>query len=336
MDAYDIAGACHAVTAFLDALNNWYIRRSRPRFWRPERDADKQAAYDTLFTALETLCRVAAPLLPLVTDEIHRGLTGEDSVHLLDWPDPAALPADADLVRDMDTVRDVCSTAFSMRRAEGVRIRQPLPSLTIAGPGVERLAPYLELVRDEVNVKEVRRSPEIEAFATFRLQVNARALGPRLGPEMKRVLAAARQGQWKRRDDGAVEVAGQRLEEGEYELKLEPREGVACQALPSGDLIVVLDFALTDALVQEGLARDVVRIVQQARRDAGLEVSDRIRLGLELPSEVAQAVAAFRDHVAENVLAEEIRLDGAGAEEGAFRQETSLGGRPVRVTITRS
>ncbi len=334
MDVYDLAGACQAVVDYVDALNNWYIRRSRPRFWKAERDADKQAGYDTLWTALETLCRVAAPLLPMLTDEIHRGLTGGDSVHLADWPDADALPEDAELVADMDRVRDVCSTSFAMRRAEQVRVRQPLRSLTVAGAGALRLEPFLALIADEANVKEVKLSPEIDEFASFRLQVNARAAGPRLGPDMKKVLAAAKQGQWKRTDQG-LEVAGHRLEEDEYELKLVPKGDVACAALPSGDLVAVLDFSLDDALRNEGIARDVVRVVQQARRDADLAVSDRIALSLTLPDAWRAAVEAHRDHVCEQTLAASLDL-GGNAPPGATRSEARVGDEVVSVALEKT
>jgi isoleucyl-tRNA synthetase len=333
LDAYDVAGACQAVLEYLEALNNWYIRRSRPRFWKSERDADKQAAYDTLFTALTTLCRVASPLLPFLTDEIYRGLSGK-SVHLSDWPDTAVLPADAELVRDMDRVRDVCSTALGMRRQQNVRVRQPLAKLVVAGPDAQRLAPYLDLVRDEVNVKQVELSEEIEAFATFRLQLNARVLGPRLGGEMKKALAAAKTGDWKRDADG-VTVGGQRLLEGEYTLLLEAKPGVACQALASGEMIAVLDFTLTDALVQEGVARDLVRLVQQARRDAGLHVADRIHLSLALPESASAAVRAFAAYVQGETLAS--RLDFSGALDGdAFQVEAELGGAKVRLALAKA
>jgi isoleucyl-tRNA synthetase len=334
MDDYDIAGACQAVLDHLEALNNWYIRRSRPRFWKSEVDADKQAAYDTLWTALTTLCRVTSPLLPFLTDEIYRGLTGGESVHLGEWPDAEALPEEAELVADMDRVRDVCSTALALRRQHDVRVRQPLARLTVAGPGAERLRPYLDLIEDEVNVKAVELSGEIEAFASFKLQANARVLGPRIGPEMKKVLAAARAGEWTR-DGDAVVVAGQRLEEGEYTLLLEAKEGVACQALGSGELIAVLDFTLTDALVQEGLARDVVRVVQQARRDAGLHVADRIRLSLGLSDGSAEAVRAFADYVQENTLAIELDLEGRLDGAGVFSAEAEIGGSAVRVALAK-
>jgi len=335
LDAYDIAGACQSVLAYLDALNNWYIRRSRPRFWASEASADKQAAYDTLFTCLCALMRVASPLVPFLSDEIYRGLTGK-SVHLADWPDANALPADAALVADMDRVRDACSTALAMRRAQNVRVRQPLASLTIAGPNAARLAAFTSLIEDEVNVKRVIAEPAIEAFASFQLAVNARALGPRLGQEMKTVLAAAKAGKWERSADGSVTVGGQRLTGDEFTLRLVPKPGVACQALASGEMIVVLDFALTRELEQEGVARDLVRAIQQARRDAGLAVSDRIRLALGLPDAQREAARAFSAYIAENVLAVEIDLDGRLDVTGMHVSEAALDDGAVRLSLIRA
>ena len=336
LDAYDIAGACQSVIAYLDALNNWYIRRSRPRFWAAEQSADKQAAYDTLFTCLRALMRVASPLVPFLSDEIHRGLTGGASVHLADWPDANALAADAALVADMDRVRDVCSTALAMRRAQNVRVRQPLAELTIAGPNAARLAAFTSLIEDEVNVKAVRSESAIEAFASWSLAVNARALGPRLGQEMKTVLASAKAGSWTRSAGGGVVVAGHELTGDEFTLRLVPKPGVACQALASGELIVVLDFALTEQLEQEGVARDVVRAIQQARRDAGLAVSDRIRLSLGLEPAQREAARAFAAYIAENVLATTLDLEGTLDTRGMSASEAKLDEGSVRIALAKA
>jgi len=338
LDAYELASACRRVDGFLDALNNWYIRRSRDRFWRrggPD-DPDKRDAYDTLYTVLVTLCRAVSPLLPLVSEEIHQGLTGERSVHLCDWPDAGGLPADPEGVAAMDRARDVCSAALALRAARGARVRQPLASLTVAGRDASRLRPFADLVADEVNVKEVHLTEEIGELATFTLRVNARAAGPRLGPDTKKVIAASKQGRWEAADDGGVVVEGIRLEPGEYDLLLEPAEGVACEPLPGHDAIVVLDLELSPELEQEGVARDVVRVVQQARKEAGLHVSDRIRLGLALPEPVRAAVDRFRDYVAEQTLAAELSLEGAPAADGAFRHSARIGGQEVAVTLERA
>jgi isoleucyl-tRNA synthetase len=334
LDRYDLVAACGRVVTHIDALNNWYIRRSRPRFWKAQRDQDKQDAYDTLYTALVVLCRAASPLLPLVTEEIHRGLTGEESVHLCDWPDHGSSAADSELVAQMDRVRDVCSAALALRAAENARVRQPLASLIVAGANNEAIRPYLDLLADEVNVKHVELSDEIDAYATFGLKVNSRALGPRLGKQMKTVLQAAKRGEWKSDESGVV-VAEQRLAVGEYSLTLQPREGVACQALPGNDAIVVLDLTLTEELVQEGMARDVVRVVQQARKEAGLHIADRIRLALPLEGDWRAAVERFRDYVSEQTLATELSLGATDASRGGFLYPTKLGDQAVQISVER-
>jgi len=335
-DAYDIPGACAEIASFIDALNNWYIRRSRDRFWAAEGSADKRDAYDTLYTVLVTLLRVASPLLPLVTEEIHRGLTGEDSVHLQDWPVAASLPADPELVRAMDRAREVCSAALALRRAQDVRVRQPLRTLVVAGAGVERLRPFAALVADEVNVKSVDLSGEIERYASFRLQVNARSVGKRLGKKTQSVIAAAKAGRWTRRPDGTVEVEGEVLAGEDFSVLLEAREGVVCQPLAANDAIVILDLAIDAALAHEGIARDVVRAVQQARREAGLHVSDRIRLALDLPADWREAVEHFRGYVAEQTLALELTLGPAPAGGGYSEHASEMSGESLRVALRRA
>jgi isoleucyl-tRNA synthetase len=331
MDAYEIAAACQRIVQFLDATNNWYIRRSRERFWKAERDDDKRAAYDTLFTVLETLCRVASPLLPFLTEAIYRDLTGEESVHLGDWPHPEELPADPELVVAMDRVRDLCSASLALRRAHDVRVRQPLRRLTVAGAEAPQLERYAALIADEVNVKEVVFQSDIESFASFRLKVDARAVGPRLGPQMKTVLAAAKAGDWTVEGDELL-VSGERLGADEFQLLLVPAEGIACQALAGNDMVAVLDFDLDDSLLAEGYARDVVRAVQQARREMGLHVSDRIRLQLDLPDSWRGA-AAFGAWIGEQTLAPEIDFGDSSADGAGTSHEVEIGGETLRFTI---
>ncbi|MCG8591699.1 MAG: isoleucine--tRNA ligase [Proteobacteria bacterium] len=334
LDELELSSACNRVSAFIDALNNWYIRRSRDRVWRAERDQDKLDFYDTLYSVLVTLCQLASPLLPLVSEVIYRGLSDERSVHLSDWPAADRFPSDRELVSSMDRARAACSAALALRGAHNVRVRQPLARLTVAGPGSERLRAHAGLIADEVNVKAVELSEEIDRYAHQRLQVNARAVGPRLGGRTKEVIAASKRGDWAF-VPGGVEVAGERLEAGEYELRLEPRDGVACEALPGGDAIVVLDLDLDEALLQEGKTRDVVRAVQQARKEAGLHVSDRIRLALELPGDWKQAVTAHRDYLSEQTLAQELDLSGPPREDGFFLHEAELGGETIRIALCR-
>jgi isoleucyl-tRNA synthetase len=301
LDVYDISGACTSIREYLEVLTNWYVRRSRDRFWSGDVDA-----IDTLHTVLEVVSRVAAPLLPLTTEAVWRGLTGERSVHLADFPSAADLPADDALVAAMDKVRQVASTALSLRKANKLRVRLPLAKLTIATENAADVAEFAEILRDEVNVKDVELTTDVDAHGHFQLAVNARAAGPRLGPDVQKVIRAVKAGEWSTNGDGAVVAAGIELFPEEYEQRLVATDPAATAALPGGGGLVVLDTVVTDELAAEGVARDLVRAVQQARKDAGLDVSDRITLTLRLPESVEAAVRRFEDFVARETLAESV------------------------------
>ncbi|HUJ66834.1 MAG TPA: class I tRNA ligase family protein, partial [Acidimicrobiales bacterium] len=321
MDRYDLSAACGAIEGFLDILTNWYIRRSRDRFWGTGEgnERDTQDAFDTLGTVLEVLCRASAPLLPLVTESIWQGLTGageSESVHLTDWPDSLSLPADPGLISDMDMVRDVCSAAHSVRKANGLRARLPLTSLTVAGPGSDRLAPFRELIQDEVNVRSVHLEGDAERFASRRLTVNFKVAAPRLGPATQAAAAAAKRGDWELVDGGRARVGETVLGPDEFELLVTPVDETTTRALRGGALVVVVDVQVTEDLALEGRSRDLVREVQRMRRDLGLEVTDRIVLEVAGELDVGAALHSHRDWIAEQVLAVEIRwveeTDGDG------------------------
>jgi isoleucyl-tRNA synthetase len=336
MDAYDFFAAAAEVRSFLDTLTNWYIRRSRDRFWEGSATQDGRDAFDTLYTALHVLCRVAAPLLPLVTDEVFHGLTGERSVHLTDWPDAASLPADPALVAAMDEVRDVVSATLSVRKARGLRVRLPLARLTVAAPDADRLAPFTDLVADEVNVKEVVLTTELAAAGRFQLQVVPAVCGPRLGPGTQAVIRAVKAGDWHEAD-GAVVAGGIPLLEGEYSLRLVPDDPDRSATLPGDRGVVVLATEVTPALEAEGLARHLVRAVQAARRDAGLHVSDRIRLRVETTPAAAAALAPHWAFVAHETLAPAFDpgVDVGPLVEGEPTAEIG-DGTPVRVSLLRA
>ena len=196
---------------------------------------------------------------------------------------------------------------------------------------------------ERTNIRNARRGrplldptytlEDVEAFATFRLKVNARAVGPRLGGETKRVIAASKQGDWRTTPGGGVEVGGTPLEPGEYELLLDPKEGVACEPLPGNDAIAVLDLALTDALVDEGRARDLVRVVQQARKEAGLHVADRIALAVRVPEAWRASIDAFAGYVKEQTLA--VSLAHGDGAEGDFAHAAGSGDEALRVALRR-
>lgn len=329
LDAYDTPRATQAITSFVEILNNWYIRRNKERFWNDRKDdPDKQAAYDTLYTVLHLLCRAASPLLPMLTEAVYRALTGEQSVHLADWPDVSAISKEADLVADMDRVRDACNTLLSIRSAENVRIRQPLAKATLYGAGAERLKPFSALISDEVNLKEVAFSNNLETVAEQKLTIHFPVAGKRLGPKMKAVAKAAKSGDWKREGDAMI-VGGEALQSEEYTMQLVPKGEIrGAQPLSSNDALAILDLDVTPELRAEGTARDLVRLIQQARKDAGLQVSDRIALSLAL-EEAGQraAIEAHRDYICEQTLAVSLAL-----EEGRshiYQHQTELDGAPI-------
>ncbi len=326
MDDYDVPGASESVRGFVDVLTNWYIRRSRERFWDTGAGdgSAAEAAFDTLYTALEVLTRLCAPLLPLVTEEVWRGLTGGRSVHLADWPSPDDLPADDALVAAMDQVRAVCSTGSSLRKAEGLRVRLPLASMTVVSADPEGLAPFKGIVADELNVRavavlDVAEAHESDFGITQRLTVNARAAGPRLGRDVQAAIKGSKTGDWSVAADGTVTTGGLGLVEGEYTLETvvdEAGEGSHATAMLPGGGFVVLDTATTPELQREGLARDLVRAVQQARKDAGLDVSDRIVLEVGGAPAVVEALEVHRDLVAGETLATEVAALDAPTGDG--------------------
>ncbi len=308
MDGYDLAGATAAFRSYLESLTNWYVRRSRDRFWEGDTDG-----FATLATALKTACEVAAPLLPLVTEDIWRGLTGGRSVHLADWPSADDLPADRALVEGMDTVREIASVGLFMRKDRKLRVRLPLASATVATGHAERLEPFAGLLKDELNVKAVVFDSDVDAYCRSDLKLVPRVLGPRLGKDVQRVIKAVKTGDWTV-EDGTVTAGGVVLEDGEYELTLVPVEADRTHALPNDNGVLVLDTEVTAELAAEGLARDVVRVVQQARKDADLDVTDRVAAVIDVADDVREAVEAHAEFVKGETLALELSFADLPAE----------------------
>jgi isoleucyl-tRNA synthetase len=324
LNKFDSYSAAASLRDFADVLTNWYVRRSRDRFWEGSPEA-----FDTLYTVLEIVTRVAAPLLPMVTEEIWRGLTGGRSVHLESWPKASELPHDAGLVEAMDQVRTVSSVASSLRKASGLRVRLPLAKLTVVTKNVSGLNQFAEIIAEELNVKtvelvELSLDSTTEFGVIKRLTVNSRAAGPRIGKNVQAVIQAAKAGDWSE-VDGTVVVGGLALVEGEYEIDLVADTSAAGEEtevtnhigiLPSGGFLI-LDGKVSPALAAEGLARDVIRAVQSARKDADFEVSDRIKLTLKASDDVLAAVAEHADLVKGETLTLELETISSGSLDNA-------------------
>ncbi len=309
IESYDVAQATNETASFMEVLNNWYIRRTRDRFW----EGDKQA-FDTLYTVLVNLSKIIAPLMPFVSEYVYKTLTGEESVHLADYPYLAEIEEDADLVEKMDFVQDLCSTAKFIREEKNLRNRLPLRSLTVIG---KELTPaYQDIVKDELNVKEVKFDNNLENYASKKVYLYTPLLGKALGKAMGGVMAAYKQGQWSLNEDGTLSIGGENLSKDLFEVRLEMKEGVAGKAFADNKAVVTLDTVVTDELKREGMARDFVRLVQTLRKDKDFNISDRIELSYETAdAELALALRENEGYIAEQVLAVKVNNTCTGGTE---------------------
>ncbi len=318
LDACDISGACEQLRQFAEALTNWYVRRSRSRFWEEDTDA-----IDTLHTVLEVTCRLAAPLLPLATEMMWQGLTDERSVHLTDWPEAGVVPADPELVAAMDRVREVCSAGSSLRKAKKLRVRLPLPKLTVAVDNPEALRPFVDLIADELNVKAVELTDDIDAYGKFELTVNARVAGPRIGKDVQAAIKAVKAGAGVVNADGTLTAGPAVLLPSEYSSKLVAAEPEFTAALPDGAGLVVLDATVTPELEAEGWAKDRIRELQDLRKATGLDVSDRITVTFAVPADKQAWATTHAGLIAGEILATDFTVvtaaelaDGADVGDG--------------------
>jgi isoleucyl-tRNA synthetase len=273
----------------------------------------------------------------MLSEAVYRGLTGRESVHLEDWPSSDDLPLradDATLAATMDLAREVCSAAASIRKVNGLRNRLPLASLIVALPESAELEPFAALIADETNVKEVRFTDDVASVGELVLQLVPAVLGPRAGSQVQELLRAVKAGDWTRDGDG-VRVAGRELADDEYTLRLVPRDGAASAPLPGNTGVVVLDLALTAALEAEGVARDVIRGINEERRREGLHVSDRIRLTVDPGhhDDVRFAVATHRVLIADETLATDFAIADADRPLAEGRRLPLADGRVVHLAL---
>ena len=297
LETYDVSMATNEATSFMEVLNNWYIRRTRERFW----EGDAQA-FDTLYTVLLNLSKILSPLMPFVTEYIYKTLTLEESVHLSDYPELAEITIDEQLVKEMDFLQELCSAGKFIREEKNLRNRLPLASLTLVGADLS--SDYQEIVKDELNVKEVKFDTNLSAYADKKLYLYTPLLGKALGKDMGSVMAAYKQGVWQINEDGTLNIAEKTLTSDLFEVRLDMKEGVAGRSFAQNKALVSLDTNVTDELKREGLARDFVRMVQTLRKDKDFNISDRIELCWNTnDTELAQALNENQKYIAEQVLA---------------------------------
>jgi isoleucyl-tRNA synthetase len=350
LDGYDATTAGREIDRFVDDLSNWYVRRARSRFrgpgGRPAPDAP--AAHNTLHQCLITVARLLAPFTPFITEALWRNLAaGRDgqpeSIHLADYPEPDHALRDSALESAMRAARMIASLGRTVRTDARAKVRQPLARAVIHFPGdPAALEPLLDLIAEELNVREVAFAESAETLAGWRAKPDYRALGPRLGTRVKDVAAAldgddgslaaalARgQGVTLQTASGPVEVAP-----GDVDLSQQTTGGWGMAS--EGGLTVALDLEVTPELAAEGLARELVRLIQDARKAAGLDVADRIELTVETAGALEEAIAAHRDWIAGEVLATTVEVGEAAGKGDAHREERELDGQQVAVAIRKA
>ncbi|HEY6530936.1 MAG TPA: isoleucine--tRNA ligase [Acidimicrobiales bacterium] len=327
LEGFDALRGATRLGRFVDDLSNWYVRRSRPRFWKNSDDN----AHATLHECLVTVAQLLAPFCPFLADEIHTTLTGDRSVHLTDWPEPRGR-RDAALAQQMEAARRLVGLGRAARTDAKARVRQPLARALLLHPGTDLDEAVDAEIRAELNVKVLERLDTLSGLMRWNVVPNFRSLGPRLGPrvnEVKAALAAADGSELQAvlERDGFIEVAGERLTSDDVEVRAERHEALA---LAEDDgWAVALDLELDDVLRAEGTARELVRALNDARKAEGLAIADRVRVTLEVDDAVRAVVEAHRAYIATEVLATEITL-GTG-DRTVDVDGTSIGVRLEKV-----
>ncbi|WPX97215.1 isoleucine--tRNA ligase [Candidatus Bandiella euplotis] len=313
LDKYDTVSATKAVEEFLEVLNNWYIRRSRERFWRHQKDQDKLFAYNTLYSVLHVFTRSVAPLLPLITEAIFSNLDQTSkSVHLELYPDTSSIPYEETLINNMEKVRDACNTALRIRNERHIRVRQPLAKVTFIGVADANFSAELkQLVLDEINVKSWVNlgKEEIAQYADYRLKISFPMLAKRLPQKVKDIVAANKEGNW-RFVGNSVEIAGCLLNADEFELLLEAKGEYKhnISALSTNDALVLVDLEVTRELELEGIARDIVRAIQQTRKEMDLNITDKIYLEMSSDDKIVkESISKWHEYIKEQTLAIELK-----------------------------
>ena len=342
---YKVTESANALAAFVDDLSNWYVRRGRERFWGKGMAGDKEAAFATLYHVLVTLSKLSAPFIPFLAEEIYQNLVvnnvpgAVESVHLCDFPVSDRAAVDPDMEKQMDALLEVIQLGRACRNTANMKVRQPLDRLYVKGASFDEA--YKDLCRDELNVREVIFTEDARAFTTYKLKPQMRTLGPKYGKLLGKI------GQHLGEMDGNDVVdAFNRGEQVSFtiddtlvtldkaDVLTEPMQKTGFTAAEDRGVTVVLDTNLTEELIHEGYAREVISKLQTMRKEAGFEVTDRIHVAFEGDEELAAAVEAFRDMITRTTLA--VSLDRAAADETFIAKEWDINGRKATLAVRKN
>lgn len=334
MDNYNLNKASRPLQEFVDSLSNWYIRRSRRRFWKSENDTDKDEAYQTLYTVLTELCKLMAPFMPFLADAMYKNLTAEESVHLADWPKVIESYIQPELNREHQLIRQIVTLGHGVRDKANIKVRQPLAKVQLGLPANVDHAMILaqkEVILEELNVKDLEILKDAGEFVKQVVMPNARVLGPRYGKEVQQIIQKAKAGEFEVMDDGSVKIGDYVLSGDEVEVGFHGKEGF--DVASAGGVSVVLDTVVTDELKQEGHAREVVRRIQDLRKEADYNVDDRIYIFVDAQEPVAASVLAFADYIKNETLA--LELQDGGDFEWDKEVEADIEGVRVKIAVRR-
>ena len=318
LDEYKPDVAVKEFVRFLDVLNNWYIRRGRARFWNEDK-----TAFNTLYYVLVNITKLLAPFAPFISEYIFKNLTGAESVHLTDWPMADAV--DMDIVHDMRRVQSVVSVGKQLREQYKLPNRLPLHDITVAGQNMDK---YADIIRDELNVKDVKFIDDISSVADSFVYLITPKIGARLGSSLKEIIPAVKQGNYKIDGDKLI-VGAHTLNADEFENRLTVKSDITGAALPDNTAVVQLNTNITPELMLEGLANNILRFIQDSRKAANLDVSDRIRLVFDADPELAAAINAHKDMIMNNALIVDL---SAG---NATQFSTEIDGHKFAIQITK-
>ena len=312
MDEYDLNKATRAINNFLNEdLSNWYIRRNRRRFWGSELNNSKKAVYQTTYQVLEGLCRLMAPISPFITEEIYRNLTGCESVHLADYPVVDKTKYQDKIEEKMDLVRDLISLGRNAREEAKIKVRQPISEVIIDSKNKKIISDLVELIKEELNVKEVVFEDNLGIYINFIVKPNFKEVGKILGPKIKEfqeVLSKLSMDEVNklRNDEGVVVIlSGENftIEPRMVDIRVESKEGF--DATYKDNNFIVLNTTLTSELVNEGLARETISKIQQIRKNNGFEITDRVKVFYEGSKEYTNAISEFITNIMDETLAVE-------------------------------
>ncbi len=312
LDNYNLTKGTRPMMEFVDNLSNWYVRRSRRRFWKSENDRDKGEAYATLYIVLKEFSKLIAPFMPFVAEEIYRNLTANDkneenSVHLCDWPKANEKMIKKHLNEETAVIRKVVNLGHGVRAKSGIKVRQPLGMVQVGLP--EKVDPKIieqqkEVIIEELNVKDLEILTEVGDIVNKTVKPDARKLGPKYGKEVQSIINEIKKGNYKEMEGGKIKVGDKILEADEVEIGFEGKEGFDVQG--EDGFVVVLDTKVTEDLKHEGYAREIIRYIQEMRKQTGYEVYERIYLQVKSEGEIEAAVTKFADYIKKETLAIEL------------------------------